>query len=240
MGAAPPPGPFRLPAVRSRGTDRRQRGYSRYAAERRQLDSLRHIRHRLYPVGVSPHPVVDGKVRHRADRYSFQLQRQVRRPGLRPRFRFGHQGAAATRDCEVPAGPQAPAPDRLAEPFPVEAAQRPRPVQLHQHGGGSEPGGLFRRLQVQDPQADVRQFPDGDRRVLHACVPLREVSRVLRHRNRHAHEHLGPGNAEHLRKPVGRTSGTGSASTGLSGRCTGNRPASWSRTKRVYGRSSTR
>ena len=41
------------------------------------------------------------------------------------------------RDCEVPAHPEASAPDWVADPVPVEAAERPQPVQLHQHGGRS-------------------------------------------------------------------------------------------------------
>ena len=50
----------------------------------------------------------------------------------------------AIRDCEVPTALEASPPDWLADPFAVEAAERPQPVQLHQHGDGSETGRILR------------------------------------------------------------------------------------------------
>ena len=139
-----------------------------HAAARRQLHPLRHLRHRLHSVGIPAHHAVDGGVRHRADRHPIQLQREVSGRHLCPRFRLRHQGAAATRDCEVPANPRMAAPVRLADPVPVEVPERPQPVQLRQHGDGPEPGRTVRGLQVQGAEAHVRQLPDGDERVRHA------------------------------------------------------------------------
>ena len=204
MGSAPSPRPFRLPAVRGAGADRRQCGHSRHAAGRRQLDPLRYLRHRLHPVRVSPHPVADEAVRHRTGRYEVQLQREVRRPGLRPRFRIRRQRAAAARDREVPAAPEASATVRLAHSFPVEVPERAQPVQLRQHGDGPEPGRFLRRLPVQGTEAHVRQLPDGDERVRHACGALLKVPRVLRYRDRYAHADVGPRDTAHLREPVGQ------------------------------------
>ena len=53
----------------------------------------------------------------------------------------------------------------LAEPFPVEVSERSQPIQLHQHGNGPESGRIFRGFQIQDSEANVRKFSDGDKRV---------------------------------------------------------------------------
>ena len=55
VGARSPSGPVRLPAVRGPGPDRRERGHRRHAPGRRQLHSLRHLRHRMHPVGLPTH-----------------------------------------------------------------------------------------------------------------------------------------------------------------------------------------
>ena len=75
------------------------------------------------------------------------------------------------------------------------AAQSAEPVQLRQHGNGAQLGPVFGRLPLQDPQAHVRQFPDGDERVRHARVAVLALPAVLRHRGRDADEDLGPGHA---------------------------------------------
>ncbi len=179
MGAESPPGPIRFPDLRGPRGDWRKRGYRRYAPGRRQLDSLRHFRHRLHSVGISPHPVVDATVRHRPAGHPLQLQCEIPWPGISPRFRLRHQTAAAPRDRQVPTNPEATALVWRADPFPVEAAERPQPVQLHQYGNGPQSGRFFRRLQVQDPEAHVRQLSDGDQYVRHARIALFEVSGVL-------------------------------------------------------------
>ena len=83
-------------------------GYSRYAARRLLINSLRHFRHRLYPLCLSPRPVVAGKIRHRIDRYQIQLQRSLRRwclchdfdSEIRGHLQFAIQEGIAASYCQ--------------------------------------------------------------------------------------------------------------------------------------------
>ena len=86
----------------------------------------------------------------------FSLQCEVPRSSVRPRLRLRNQGAASLRDQEVSASPEASAVVRSAEPVAVEVLERPQPIQLHQHGDGSESDRLFRGLPVQSAEANVR------------------------------------------------------------------------------------
>ena len=106
---------FRL--FEAQDSDWRQCDYRRHAAGRRQLDSVRHFRHRLHPVAISPRRVVDEVVRHGTDRYHLQLQREVPWASVHPRFRLRDQSAATFRNCAVPTDPAASALVRPADPF---------------------------------------------------------------------------------------------------------------------------
>ena len=164
-------------------------------------------------------------------RFSYSVRYPRRR--LRTRFRLRDQGAAPVRDREVPATPAASAPVRRADPLPVEAAERPQPVQLRQHGHASESGRFLLGLPVQDTEAHVRQLPAGDERVRHAGVSLFEVSRILRHRVGDAHADVGPGDAAHLRQPVRRLPGQDIPEPARPEGVPPEGRASWSRTRRA-------
>ena len=179
-------------------------------------------------------------IRHRTDRYHLQLQREVPRRCLRPRLRLRPQSATAPRDCELSTHPATSALVRPPDPCPVEVAERAQPVQLHQHGHGSESGRALGGLQIQDPQADVRQLGVGDKCVRHACIAVRQVSRVLRYRDRHADADMGPGHPAHLRQPLSRLPGQDLPQPARPQGVPPLRPTSWSRTKTASARRSTR
>ena len=111
-------------------------------------------------------------------RHPVQLQRPVSRRNLRTRLRLRHPTAVAPGDREVPETPQAPETLRAAHPVPVAAAQRPEPVQLREHGHGSQSRPVLGGFPLQGLEADVRELPDGDERLRHARVAVLSLPRT--------------------------------------------------------------